>query len=492
VKTSTTSFLLTRRSLLQQSALATGAFVVRDAFAGMALAADVDFKELHRRPDIAERRFTSALVDAAIVRVQGLIKDAKLAQIFANCLPNTLDTTVFDGSFEGKPDTFVITGDIDAMWLRDSAAQVWPYLEFCKDDTRLATMVEGVIRRQARCVLLDPYANAFLRSAKDKPLSWSVHDETMMKPGVGERKWEIDSLCYVVRLAHGFWKATGSVAAFDAQWKEAATLIVKTFREQQRKRGAGPYHFQRKALNPTDTLPMSGYGNPAVPVGMIFSGFRPSDDACVYPLFVPANLFAITSLKKIAEIAASVYHDAALANDATALAAEVSAAVVKYGMVESQEHGRIWAFEVDGYGNSLMIDDANAPGLLSMAYLECVDTKSVAYQRTRAFALSASNPFFFSGTAAEGVGSPHTGVDTIWPMGIMQRAFSSHSDEEVHRCLKWLRDTTAGTNFMHECFHKDDPTNYTRPWFAWANTLFGELILKVAKERPAVLRSDFA
>jgi uncharacterized protein len=479
---------MTRRALLRGTAVAVGAAAAsRSGLAATAALSDAN--ALSQRPPLSERRFTSPAVEAAIRRVSEQIADAELALIFSNCLPNTLDTTVFPGAYEGRPDTFVITGDIDAMWLRDSSAQVWPYLRFCREDTKLAALIEGVIRRQTRCILIDPYANAFLRTNSSKPLSWAVHDDTTMKPGVGERKWEIDSLCYTVRLAHGYWQNTGNTAPFDAQWREAARTIVRTFREQQRKDGPGPYLFQRSSPRPSDTLPLNGYGDPARPVGLIHSGFRPSDDACIFPLFVPANLFAVVSLRQLATVADGVCHDTALANECTALADEVTAALAEYGQIDAKENGRMWAYEVDGYGNTLCMDDANAPGLTSLEYLGCVaPSERALYLRSRAFALSSDNPYFFKGTAAEGIGGPHIGLGYIWPMGIMFRAFSSTSDQETLQCLRWLRDTTAGTHFMHESFWKDDPTRYTRPWFAWANTLFGELILGLADQKPQLLQ----
>ena len=482
---------LTRRGLLQ-SGLALGAA----ATLGRRIAA-AEPQPLHHRPAPGERRFTSPAVESAIATVTKQIADPELALIFANCLPNTLDTTVTPSTFEGKPDTFVITGDIDAMWLRDSSAQLWPYLPFCRQDPKLSTLIEGVVRRQSRCILLDPYANAFLPSPASKPLSWAVHDDTQMKPGVGERKWEIDSLCYPVRLAHGYWRATGNTAPFDAQWRDAARTIVRTFREQQRKTGPGPYHFQRASLIPSESQMLSGYGNPARPVGLIHSGFRPSDDACIFPFFIPANLFAVTSLRQLAELASTVCHDAALASDATALADEVAGALAKYGQIETEtggrDDGRIWAYEVDGYGNTHRMDDANAPGLLSLAYLGCVAPVDRAlYARTRAFALSTANPYFFQGSAAEGIGGPHAGLGYIWPMSILLRAFSSSNDQETARCLRTLRNTTAGTHFMHESFWKDDASKYTRPWFAWANTLFGELILTLAQQKPSLLRQSYS
>jgi meiotically up-regulated gene 157 (Mug157) protein len=443
----------------------------------------------HGRPALADRRFQSPAVEALIQRLKPRIADPALAVIFENCFPNTLDTTVKTGTYEGKPDTYVVTGDIDAMWLRDSSAQVVPYLSLVNEDPALNTLVDGLIRRQARMILLDPYANAFLHSPSDPPLSWAVKDITTHIPGVGERKWEIDSLCYPIRLAYGYWRASKSQASnpFDKQWQASAWKIVQTFREQQRKHGPGPYSFQREAAAPTDTLPLGGFGNPARPLGMIFSGFRPSDDACIYPLFVPANLFAVTSLRQLAELATHTVQDQKLAAECESLASEVEAALRQHGIVNNPQHGQIWAYEIDGYGNSLMMDDANAPGLLSLAYLGCCKIDDPLYQRTRNFAWSTANPYFFKGTAGEGIGGPHEGLNSIWPMSIMMRAFTSTSDAEIRQCLRSLRDTTAGTGFMHETFRSDDATKFTRPWFAWANTLFGELIVKLANEKPHLL-----
>ena len=452
--------------------------------------ASTTFSGLIGRPVEPERRFRSAVIERTIAEMRAGMGSPELAQIFENCFPNTLDTTVFPGKFQGKPDTYVITGDIDAMWLRDSAAQVWPYLAFARQDTELRDLLEGVIRRQTRLIQIDSYANAFTRNTTDPPLKWAVHDHTEMRPGVAERKWEIDSLCYPIRLAHGYWQATGDAGPFDAQWRVAAEAILRTFTEQQRKQSRGPYSFQREAASPYDTVALSGFGNPARPNGMIFSMFRPSDDACIYPLFVPANLFAVASLRQLAELAARPANDTNLAARATELADEVEKTTTEHGRLHHPRFGEIWAYEVDGYGNALMMDDANAPGLVSMAYLNKNAIGDPFYQRTRAFALSDANPYFFHGTAADGIGGPHIGLNAVWPMSIMFRAFTSTSDAEIRRCLRWLRDTTAGTGFMHESFNKDNPIEFTRAWFAWANTLFGELLLKLADERPALLAAQ--
>lgn len=433
-----------------------------------------------QRPPVSQRKFISKAVEAAIGETKLKISDPQLAWLFENCLPNTLDTTVRSSG----ADTFVITGDIDAMWLRDSSAQVWPYLRFARQDDRLRDMIAGVVRRQSRCVLLDPYANAFLPSTTSPRLRWSVHDETVVKPGVGERKFEVDSLCYPIRLAHGYWKATGDTRPIDENWLAAATKIVQTFRVQQRKSSPGPYRFQRQSTSPTETLALGGLGNPAKPVGMIFSMFRPSDDACTLPLFVPANLFAVNSLRKLAEIATGVLQNTALASSATSLADEVETALHSFGKMPDG----CWAYEVDGYGGQIFMDDANVPSLLSLPYLGCCSADDETYKKTRARVLSRSNPYFFEGSAAAGIGSPHTGLNQIWPIAIIMQALTSSDDAEIRQCLRSLVSTHAGTGFMHESFDCDDPSKFTRPWFAWANTLFGELILHLAENKPHLLR----
>ena len=431
------------------------------------------------RPVLADRHFISSVVEETIANAKKKITDPKLAWMFENCFPNTLDTTVEFGTKNGKPDTFVITGDIHAMWLRDSTAQVWPYLPLTTKDEKLKALLAGVIHRQTQCVLLDPYANAFNKELI--PGEW-MSDQTDMKPGLHERKWEIDSLCYTIRLAYYYWKTTGDVSIFDADWKKAATSIVDTFKVQQRKTDSGPYKFERETTRQLDTLSNNGYGRPLNPVGLINSSFRPSDDAATYGFLVPSNLFAITSLKQLVEISIEVTEDEDFAKSCLMLADEVENAIQKHAVVKHPKYGKVYAFEVDGYGNSTFMDDANVPSLLALPYLGCIDKSDNIYQNTRKLVWSEDNPYFFKGKAAEGIGGPHVGYDMIWPMSIIMRAMTSSDDQEISWCVKTLCNTDAGTGFMHESFDKNDPMKFTRSWFAWANTLFGELLLKLINE----------
>jgi uncharacterized protein len=475
---------IARRDFLKNSGASFAAFATSSVLPELAINQKALFPS--KRPEASARKFQSAAVEAFILETSRQIGDPELAAMFANCFPNTLDTTVEVGEFEGKPDTAVITGDIPAMWLRDSSAQVWPYLPLSAKDPALLRLLEGVIRRQTRCLLIDPYANSFMADLNAPPLEWSVKDKTEMKQGVGERKYELDSLCYPIRLAHGYWKATGDTSPFDARWKKAMQLVVQTMRVQQRKEGLGPYRFQRSAENPTDSL-VNGIGNPVKPVGLIASCFRPSDDACLFPFLVPSNLFAVTSLRQLADMLATILNDAGMATEARSLAKEVETALHLYAIVDTAV-GSIWAYEVDGYGGRVLMDDANVPSLLGLPYLESSPDPAL-YRRTRSFVWSERNPWFYKGSTGEGIGGPHIGRDMIWPMSQIIFALTSNSDAEIVRTIRMLQRSSANSGFMHESYHKDDPAHFTRAWFAWANTLFGELIGKIVQTKPQLLRA---
>ncbi len=443
-----------------------------------------------RRPQPGERLFTSEKIEKVIDEVTSQLTNPKLSWMFRNCFPNTLDTTVhFREDSDGNPDTFVYTGDIHAMWMRDSGAQVWPYVQFADSDAHLREMIAGVINRQFYSIALDPYANAF----NDGPTGgeWA-NDGTDMNPNDHERKWEIDSHCYPIRLAYEYWKVTGDTSVFGDKWIEGMKAILRTLKEQQRKDGVGPYHFTRVTDRQLDTKCCGGLGNPVKPCGLIASAFRPSDDATTFEFLIPSNFFAVTSLRKAAEILEAVNGNTAMASECRSLADEVEAAIRKYAVVYHPKFGNIYAFEVDGFGNALLMDDSNAPSLLSLAYLGDVAPDDPVYLNTRRFALSDSNPYFFKGSAAEGIGGPHVGYDMIWPMSIMMRAFTSSDDGEIRDCIVSLLNTDALTGFIHESFHKDDPTNFTRAWFAWQNTLFGELILKLISDGKLDLLNSIA
>ncbi len=434
------------------------------------------------------RTFRSDAVDATIEQMKKIIIDKELAWLFENCFPNTLDTTVtHHGVLNGKLDTFIITGDIPAMWLRDSAAQVTPYLPLCKSDKKLADLIKGVVNRHVKCILIDPFANAF--NYDDKPISRWHTDKTAMRNELHERKWEIDSLCYAIRLSHLYWKTTGDASFMDREWDAAMKRIYDVFREQQRLTSDGSYRFKREfAAWYGDCIANDGLGLPTRKIGLIHSAFRPSDDACLFSFLVPSNFFAATSLRHLAEMVSTERRDKAFAESCVRFADEISELLGRYAKRSHLGYGDCYAYETDGFGNYYFMDDGNLPSLISLPYLGCVKPDDEIYLNTRKFILSSDHIYYFSGKAGEGYGGPHAGWEMIWHLGVIAVALTSTSDDEILKQLRMLKTTHAETGFMHEAFHKDDAKRFTRSWFAWANTLFGELILKIYAEHPHLLK----
>ncbi|MCY9670470.1 glycoside hydrolase family 125 protein [Paenibacillus alginolyticus] len=424
--------------------------------------------ELHQLPKSVEQWL--AFAD------EKLAHRPKLLGMFKKCYPNTLETTakiMEDGT------TFVITGDIPAMWLRDSSAQVKHYLPLAKEDPELQQIIEGLISTQMKCILMDPYANAFNEKANP---SLEHEDETERNPWVWERKYELDSLCYPLELIYLYWKATGRTSVFNYDFQCAVRAILRLIRTEQRHQEASSYRFQRFNCPSTDTLPNQGLGTSVNYTGMSWSGFRPSDDACKLGYLIPSNMFAVVVLGYVNEIAEDILKDTHLAEMADELRTQIDHGIQTYGIVHHPKYGKMYAYETDGMGNFNLMDDANVPSLLSIPYLGYADGDDLVYLNTRRFVLSEDNPYFYSGQAAEGIGSPHTPEKYIWPISLTMQALTSTNDMEKMRILDILLATDAGTNYMHEGFHADDPSQFTRPWFAWANSLFGDLVSRMIRE----------
>lgn len=426
-------------------------------------------------------------VDRLIGEVkQKLSSQPKLAQMFENCYSDTLYKTV-------KPlengDAYVITGDIPAMWLRDSAAQLRPYLIPAREDKELAELIAGVVRRQFFYINIDPYANAFNETASGA--CWA-HDNTRMNDWLWERKYELDSLCYPVQLAWLLWKNTGCRSQFNDDFENGMDKILTLFFTEQKHEAQSAYSFQRENTFFTDTLSRGGKGALVKDgTGLIWSGFRPSDDACTYGYSIPSNMFAFVILGCLAEIAGDIYHNMQLKVEAMALRHGVGEGIKKYGILEKEGFGRIYAYEVDGFGQYLLMDDANIPSLLSAEYIGFPAEEEVM-RNTRRFILSDDNPYYYKGSHAAGIGSPHTKVNYIWHLSLVMQAMTAGAQER-QKILEVLQSTDAGTGLMHESFLADAPEHYTREWFSWANALFSELVLSVCGYRvlPANKRNFF-
>ncbi|MDP1719425.1 MAG: glycoside hydrolase family 125 protein [Candidatus Nanopelagicaceae bacterium] len=448
----------------------------------------IDLKEFGgfdswNRPAPTDRAFYSQNLDQYLEEVAPKIQDQNLRKLFINTFSNTLDTTAYYEEVDSEPLTYIITGDIEAMWLRDSTSQIWHYLPIMKRAPEIRQLIAGLIRRQVQCIVKDPYANAFYN--EDKRGIHSV-DLTEMSPGVHERKWELDSLCYHLRLCVAYWNLTKDGIPFNQLWKESLGLILQTMRIQQRKSDHGPYFFDRVTDNPIDTLSNEGCGPAYAPTGMIASAFRPSDDACELPFNIPANLFALEVLSEIQRVLIELDLDD-FDEQIDCLVSDISKGLAEFATVDHSTFGTIFAYEVDGLGNSILMDDANAPSLLSLPHLEAVDRNNSIYQATRSFVLSPGNPFFYQGATGSGIGSPHTGENQIWPISLIFQALTSQNETEIRDCLLLLIKSSADSGLLHESFDADDPSEYSRPWFAWCNSLFGVLINQLLAERPNLI-----
>ncbi|MEK3779371.1 glycoside hydrolase family 125 protein [Paenibacillus sp. FSL R5-0810] len=374
-------------------------------------------------PDMKLPAAVQATMEEARVK---LAHRPRLLQQFLNCFPNTLETTtklMDDGT------TFVITGDIPAMWLRDSVEQVIHYVPLAKEDPDLQRIIGGLVKR------------------------------------------------HMMYASH-----TGRSDIFDERFKGGMEGIIRLWQTEQRHFERSAYRFQRRNCPPIDTLRNEGMGMPVNYTGMIWSGFRPSDDACEFHFNIPAIMFAVVSLRQMKDIAKWVFRDEALVNTISKLEEEVEHGIRLYGTYRHPEYGLIYAYETDGYGNYCLMDDAGTPSLLSIPYLGFADKDDEIYQNTRRFILSKDNPYYYEGSAAKGIGSPHTPPGYVWHMALAMQGLTASTDEELRSMIDMLETTDAGTGFMHEGFHADNPDQYTRSWFAWSNSLFAQLVLQGMKK----------
>jgi meiotically up-regulated gene 157 (Mug157) protein len=447
-------------------------------------------------------KFTSLEVNKFINETKPLFIDKSLADIYENTFPNTLDTTV---QYNTKlKETFIITGDIDAMWLRDSSFQAFPYLIFAKKDKSLKSMMLGLIKKQSNYINIDPYANAFKR--EDKRSLWE-NDETFkvidgreipaMNKHIWERKFELDSLISPLWFAYNFYENTGDSSFATTNWIKSLKLIIKTVKEQMKGtdeedlNGGPTYIFQRRDKEAFDTL-HQGRGNPVASCGLVKSAFRSSDDATLLPYNIPENAFLSVVFSKVADMLKKIsgynMKSLFLINDLKKLAARVKMNIYKHGVItDPVTKEKYFAYEVDCYGNTYFMDDPGYPSLTSLPFFEFVSKDDTIYLNTRKRILSNKNPYYLKGKIGEGLISPHSYRGYIWPLFTIMRALTTNDEVEIKDCIKQLQVTAEGTGFIHESVDVEDVSQYTRNWFAWANGFFGHLINVVIEQYRHIL-----
>jgi meiotically up-regulated gene 157 (Mug157) protein len=397
---------------------------------------------------------------------------------FKSAFANTLETAI---KYHEDGSTYVLTGDIPAMWLRDSVAQVRPYLVLAREHSEISDMIAGLVQKQFTYINLDPYANAFNETANG---AGHQTDHTEMTDWIWERKYEIESLCYPIQLAYLLYKNTGRTDHFTPEVVSGIKKAIHVLRTEQH-HDVSPYRFTRDTTRLPDTLPNDGKGNDVGITGMTWSGFRPSDDACQYGYLVPSNMFAVVVLNYISEIFTTILDDQELADDATTLAKEIESGIQNYALIENASGNQVYAYEVDGLGHASLMDDSNVPNLIAAPYLGYCASDDTLYLETRKTLLSSENPYYYEGKFARGIGSSHTPENYIWPIALAMEGMTTPDKHEKERILDLLVATDAGTHLMHEGFDVDNPNNYTREWFSWANMMFCELVMDYFEIRVA-------
>ena len=400
----------------------------------------------------------------------------KLARLYRNCYLHTFDA--FSRREDGTLSDYLVSGDIPAMWLRDSSAQLWNYVCFA-NDPEIGGLIRSVIKKQFSYIAVDPYANAFNEQPSDRG---HTEDIPRKSPWVWERKYELDSLSYPLRLIYKYYKVTGDGAFIEEVLPGTVKTILDVLETEQHHFEKSEYRFSRETDRYNDTLHNDGMGEPVGYTGMTWQGFRPSDDAVSYGYNIPGNIFAYVVLGYASELLKNCAPE--IAERAERLRQEMLDGVRKYGITEHEKYGKIFAYETDGLGNYEFMDDANTPSLLSLPYIG-FNTAGLdeVYKNTRRFILSEDNPYYYKGGFASGLGSPHEYTGYIWHMGLSMQGLTSEDAEEMRNVLDTLISADADTGYMHECFDPDDPKKFKREFFTWSDALFCEFAERCVEKK---------
>lgn len=400
--------------------------------------------------------------------------DKKATNLFRHAIVDTISNTV---TVKENGEIFVATGDIPAMWLRDSTFQVLPYLELVDDIPSIKQLIHGVIKQQLSFLLHDPYANAFNIEENDRHYS-NDRSNIPISSLVWERKFEIDSLCAPFFLAYRLYQ-TGYQKHINKDFWKSAELVIDTFITEQRHEQS-EYRFQRSDCPSSDTLQNNGKGTPIHYTGMVWSGFRPSDDACHYGYFIPGNCFILVILDQLLALLIDNKQEK-LKEKIIQLKSEIFEGINRYGLITDQSGSLYYAYEVDGLGNQLFMDDANVPSLLSLPFLGYCKDNDPIYLNTRKKCLSVQNLYYYSGSYLTGIGSPHTPPQYVWPISIAMEGLTTADIAMIKEKIIKIANTDDQTNQCHEGIDVNDPKNYTREWFSWSNMTYCQLVFHYMK-----------
>ncbi|KAH8731642.1 hypothetical protein GQ44DRAFT_699030 [Phaeosphaeriaceae sp. PMI808] len=473
------------------------------------------YKLAYQRPSVECRTFKSQGLEDTLSRMESVIKDPDLYRLFQNAYPNTLDTAIkwkgYSADNSAEELTFIITGDIDAMWLRDSSNQMQSYLPLLNasnEANSIASLYRGVINLQARYLLTSPYCNSFqapvesgIKAAPNGAANQDTVFPAYSNNSVFECKYELDSLAAFLQISADYYNATGDFEFFRKfKWIQAVEAVLKVAQDMALATygndGAvlqSPYTFTRSTTRATETFANDGIGNPvANGTGLIRSGFRPSDDSTIFQFYIPSNMMFSAYLASTAKIMGQLNtgNSASLAQRMLTLSSSLRDAIETHGTVNHPKYGKIYAFEVDGFGSSNIMDDANIPSLLSAPFLG-YRISPETYANTRSLVLSASNSYFMRGPVINAIGGPHQGPGMAWPMASIMRILTSDNDAEIVNELRQIVSSTDGLGLIHESINSFNASKWTRQWFSWANGLFGQMILDLQARKPGILATSF-
>ncbi|KAF2202215.1 hypothetical protein GQ43DRAFT_369628 [Delitschia confertaspora ATCC 74209] len=472
----------------------------------------------YQRPIPSCRTFHSPEVEETITRLKDIIVDPDLFRLFENAYPNTLDTTIaWRGYANGENGTttdeelaFVVTGDIEAMWLRDSANQLQAYTSLLQANTSrdsLASLFRGVINLQGRYIQEAPFCNAFQAPSEAGRKAHSSMNSDTITPSFDYMKvfscnWELDSLASFLSLSNDYITATNDITFFQKyQWVKTVETILQTAESMRMDSYKEDGHWQHTPYTycaPYGGTPINDCnGSPHKGnIGLIRSFHRPSDDACTYQYLIPSNMMFSATLNSSASLIMAKL-DPSITGNLTVwmknMATEVHQGIEEYGVIHDRTYGEIYAYEVDGYGGTNIMDDANVPSLLSAPFLGYLNASDTVYQNTRKKILSKDNPYYAWGPVISGVGSPHTRPGRPWPMALIMEILTGREENEggVVRALRDLVGSTGDLGLMHESVSSHYEHVWSRQWFSWANGLFGQAILDLEKRMPHILKMGF-
>ncbi|KAK4086100.1 hypothetical protein PCL_06851 [Purpureocillium lilacinum] len=450
------------------------------------------------RPSPECRTFNSSAVEKVIQDIKGRLRDPDLARLFENAFPSTLDTTV--KYFDPKSNlAFIVTGDITAQWLRDTGNQFAHLYKLLPLDKDLQALVKAIINTEARYISKYPYCGAF-QPPPESGLKPTVNDYALkvrVNPPVDnhtvfECKYELDSLAGFLKISRSYYANTKDASFINDNWLAALDQITNVLRNQSQSTWSNDFEFTSYynwtgltgSLSPP--VPNGGNGEPKQANGLVACSHRPSDDLCVFNYITSDNAMMAVELGHVSDMLKTLKKEDALSSKLARYSAIIRNAVWQ----NTQTPNGIFAYETNGFGGQYVMDDANVPSLVSLPYLGFLPRNDSTYIKTKKAMFSRANPYFAIGQGFSGIGGPHADATHPWPMSQISGIYGTDDDDEIKSRLALILENTSGLGLIHESVNIYNASEFTRPWFAWANSYFGEMILDLAERKPGLIFKD--